>query len=95
MHMKLSKKTIYLCKLFVYVRKRFQEIGDKNFTEDHSYSKVFNRNTLKLSYSCKTNMRQLIMAYNHKLLDMQEKRSKCGTAKSKNVWSMENVKDKT
>ena len=55
------------------VGKCFLEIVDKNFTDDHPYCKVFNRKTLKVSYSCMPNMRQLIMAHNRKMLDTQEK----------------------
>ena len=55
------------------VGKRFLEIVDNNFTENHPYCKVFNRKTLKVSYSCMPNMKQLIMAHNRKMLDTQYK----------------------
>ena len=37
---------------------------DKQFTRQHRYAKIFNRNTLKLSYSCMPNMAALIKSHN-------------------------------
>ena len=49
------------------------EIVDKHFTNDHPYCKVFFRKTLKVSYSCILNVKQLIMAHNRKMLYTQDK----------------------
>ena len=49
------------------VGKFFLEIVYKNFTEDHPYSKVFNRKTLKVSYFCMPYIKKLIMAHNRKM----------------------------
>ena len=63
-------------------RKCFLEIVDRNFTDDHPYCKVFNRKTLKVSYSCMPNMKQLLMAHNRKMSDTQDKeRQMCDSRK--------------
>ena len=56
------------------VGKCFLEIVDRNFTENHLYCKFLNRKTLKVSYSCMPNMKQLIQALNQKMLDTQDKK---------------------
>ena len=57
------------------VGKCFLAIVDKNFTKDHPYSKVFNRKTLKISYSCMPNMKQQIMAHNRRILNNNEEKN--------------------
>ena len=34
----------------------------------HTLNKIFNRNTIKISYSCKSNVKQLIDSHNKRLL---------------------------
>ena len=50
------------------VGKRFLAIIDKCFPVGHSLRKIFNRNTVKLSYSCLPNMGQAISRHNSKIL---------------------------
>lgn len=48
--------------------KRFLCIVDKCFPKNHPLSKIFNRHTLKLSYSCMPNMKAIIASHNKKVL---------------------------
>ena len=40
----------------------------KHFPKGHRYHKIFNKNTIKLSYSCMQNMGNVITKHNNKLL---------------------------
>ena len=50
------------------VAKTFLTLTDKHFSTDNSLSKIFNRNTIKVSYSCLPNVKQTISNNNHRLL---------------------------
>ena len=41
---------------------------EKHFPENHRYHKIFNRNTVKVSYSCMDNMECIIKQHNTKIL---------------------------
>ena len=47
---------------------RFISIVKKHFTRNHKYSKILNKNTLKISYSCTPNMKSIIAKHNKKVL---------------------------
>ena len=50
------------------VGKTFMKLIVKHFLKNHRYYKIFNKNTIKLSYSCMQNMRNEITKHNNKLL---------------------------
>ena len=50
------------------VARRFLRIVDKNFPKKHRFYKLFNRNNLKVSYSCLPNISSVISAHNKKVL---------------------------
>ena len=50
------------------IGKIFFKLINKHFTTDNELHKIFNKNTLKLSYSCTENMEQIIKKHNSKLL---------------------------
>lgn len=50
------------------IGKKFLNIIDSSFKHDHPLYKIFNRNKLKLSYSCMANMKNAISAQNSKEL---------------------------
>ena len=50
------------------VGREFFRIVDRHFTKDHPYHAIFNRNTIKLSYSCMENMGSIIKSHNSKIL---------------------------
>ena len=49
--------------------KSFLQLVDKHFPRSHKLHKVFNRNNLKISYSCMTNMANIIKSHNQKILN--------------------------
>ena len=50
------------------VAKTFLSLIDKHFPKDKRLDKIFNRNTIKVSYSCLFNVKQTISNNNHRLL---------------------------
>ena len=60
--------------------RRFLNIVDRCFPKNHPLHKIFNRHTLKLSYSCMPNMKTIISSHNKKLLsDCNESRNSTQT----------------
>ena len=49
--------------------KSFLQLVDKHFPRSHKLHKIFNRNNLKVSYSCTTNMANIIKSHNQKILN--------------------------
>ena len=47
----------------------FRELVEKHFTPDHALYKIFNKNTLKISYSCLPNMKSILDAHNRRTID--------------------------
>ena len=45
---------------------KFLALVDKHFPNDHKLRKIFNRNTIKISYSCMNNTKQIIDNHNNK-----------------------------
>ena len=52
------------------VAKTILSLIDKHFPKDKKLSKIFNRNTIKVSYSCLPNVKQTISKNNHRLLQL-------------------------
>ena len=50
------------------VGKRFFYLLEKHFPPRHRLHKIFNRNTIKLSNSCTTNMAGILSSHNKKIL---------------------------
>ena len=50
------------------IGKIFLSLIDKHFPKHHGYSKIFNRNTVKVSYCCTKNMKNNIQSHNKKIL---------------------------
>ena len=47
---------------------KFLALVDKHFPKDHKLRKIFNRNSIKISYSCMTNTKQIIDNHNKRIL---------------------------
>ena len=45
----------------------FLNLIDKHFGRNHKYHKIFNRNTIKVSYSCMDNMQKVVKQHNAKI----------------------------
>ena len=54
------------------IAKKFLSLIAKHFPRHHKYRKLFNRNTVKVSYSCTTNMKAIIDGHNKSILNKQE-----------------------
>ena len=54
------------------IGKTFLKLVKKHFPRDHKLYKIFNRNTLKLSYSCMGSMSSVIKQHNCKVLSTTE-----------------------
>ena len=46
------------------IGKKFFNLVDKHFSKTNKLHKIFNRNTIKLSYSCSKNMRRIVKSHN-------------------------------
>ncbi len=51
------------------IGKQFLTLVDTYFPKEHQLHKIFNRNTIKLSYSCMDNMATIIKAHNNKIVN--------------------------
>ena len=60
----------------MYVAKRFLDFLDKHFPPNNWLLKMFNRNTVKVSYSCTPNMGSIIKSHNKKLTNAENKQTK-------------------
>ena len=71
-----KRNVIYFCppwndSLKTNLGKKFLSLIDKHFKKDTYLGKLFNRNTIKLSYSCTKNMKSIITGQNSKLTKPQ------------------------
>lgn len=51
------------------IGRKFLTLVDKHFPKDHKLRKIFNRNTIKISYSCMNNTKQIIDNHNKRILN--------------------------
>ena len=71
---KRKKQVIYYnppfsASLKTNIGKEFLKLVDKHFPKNGPLNKIFNRNTMKISYSCMPNIESEISKFNHKVLD--------------------------
>ena len=55
------------------VAKTFLKLLNKHFGKTHKYHKIFNRNNVKISYSCMNSMSKIINAHNSKIATTETK----------------------
>ena len=68
-------------KVSTNVAKRFLDLLDKYFPQNNQLHKIFNKNTVKISYSCTPNVGSIIKSLNKKLTNGENKQTKncnCG-----------------
>ena len=58
------------------IGKAFLKLIEKHFPKHHKLSKIFNKNSIKLSYSCMDNMAKLIQSHNSRVLQEQAENQK-------------------
>ena len=69
------------------IGKSFLELVDKHFPRHHRFHKIFNRNTIKISYSCSPDMNAIISRHNKKILsndETTESNKTCNCRKQRN-----------
>ena len=64
---------LYSSNVTTNIGHKFLNIINECFTKDHPLHKIFNRNTLKLSYSCIPNGKNIISSHNKRLLNEDAK----------------------
>ena len=57
------------------VGRKFLNLVEKHFPKEHILHKIFNKNTLKISYSCSQNMTQIINSHNRKVKQPKKEES--------------------
>ena len=57
--------------LFQNVGRTFLKILDEEFPESHVFHKIFNRNTVKISYSCMPNLKQINPTENDRITNFE------------------------
>ena len=77
------------------VARLFLHLLDKHFSRSHIVRKLFNRNTIKVSYSCMENIAQIIKNHNQRISTHKEKPIPSRNCKNKDECPMNgNVKCK-
>ena len=75
----------FSCNIKTNVGKRFFSILQKHFPEDHELHHLFNKRTVKLSYSCMPAMKSIISSHNKKILSLNEVEAEPGCNCQKGV----------
>ena len=71
------------------IGKLFFKMLKKNFPKSNSFSKIFNKNTIKISYSCTRNMKSIISSHNKQILTPKNKQVGCN-CRIKNSCPLDN-----
>ena len=50
------------------IGREFLNLVSKHFPKNHRYNKIFNKNNIKVSYSCTDNLQTIIKKHNRKIL---------------------------
>ena len=70
------------------IGREFLNLVDKHFPKNHRYNKIFNKNNIKVSYSCTDNLQTIIKKHNRKILEKSKKPStenNCNCRKKKRL----------
>ena len=51
------------------IGREFLNLVSKHFPKNHWYNKIFNKNNIKVSYSCTDNLQTIIKKHNRKILE--------------------------
>ena len=66
----------YNASLKTNIGMEFLKLVDKHFPKNKDLHKIFNRKTIKIGYSCTSNMGNIIASHNRKVMNKQEKEKK-------------------
>ena len=65
-------------------------ILDKHFGRNRKYHKIFNRNNVKISYSCMDNIKNIISSHNKEINVYNELNGKTYNCRNKSNCSLDN-----
>ena len=71
------------------IGKTFFKLAKNHFPRDHKLYKIFNRNTLKLSYSCMSTMSSVIKQHNYRVLLTTENVHRLCTCRNKENFPLD------
>ena len=71
------------------VAKNFLQLIDKHFPRTHKMHKIFNRNTIKVSYSCTENISRIIKAHNKRVSSKSHEQTSSCNCRNKNECPMD------
>ena len=63
---------LYSVKVETNIGKTFLKLIEKNFPKTNKFHKIFNRNNVKVSYSCLPNFANMIKLYNNRILSEEK-----------------------
>ena len=66
---KFKKKKVKAMRVKTNVGKTFLKLLQRHFPKRHRMYKIFNRNTVKISYCCMRNMESVISSHNKQILN--------------------------
>ena len=69
--------------------RRFLNLVEKHFPKEHKLQNIFNKNTLKVSYSCSQNMIQIINSHNRRVKQTKTEESLPCNCRQKNDCPMD------
>ena len=75
------------------IGREFLNLVSKHFPKNHRYNKIFNKNNIKVSYSCTDNLQTIIKKHNRKILETSKTPStenNCNCRKKKNDCPLKN-----
>ena len=77
------------------LQNNFLHLLDKHFGRNHKYYDIFNRNNVKISYSCMNNIKNIISSHNKKITNSHNKTN--GNRRNKSNCPLDNkcLSDKT
>ena len=77
----------YCASVKTKIGREFFKIIDKHFPQDHKYHRLYNRKTVKLSYSCMSNVKSFIQSHNRRIMESEDvsgKEESCNCRKKEN-----------
>ena len=72
------------------IGRKFLNLLDKHFPPSNPFHKIFNRNTVKVSYSCTENISSIIRSHNKKVTSKKPENSELCNCIDKNECPLEN-----
>ena len=81
-------KPRYSQNVITNVAKRFLNLLDQHFPKSNKFHKIFNRNTVKISYSCTENIYSIISSHNKKLTKNNAPNTKPCNCRNKSTCSL-------